>query len=377
VRIAIVNDVRLAVEALRRMLATLPGCEVAWVASDGKEAVEKCRADRPDLLLMDLVMPVMDGVEATGRIMKESPCPILIVTSTVDGHLDRVYNALGAGALDAVQGPQFRPDGSLDGAQPVVRKIKTLQRLPASALGIGGPTPAPAEGAQPAAPANGCTPGDERAEPLVVLGASTGGPEALLSVLRGFSKSFAPPVLVVQHLGADFVPGLVQWMASQTGRQVEAIEPGRRPERAKVLVACSDDHLVLGSDKSLRYEVEPSHLTYRPSVDVFFESLAAHWPCRGVAAVLTGMGRDGAEGLLALRRAGWRTFAQDEATSVVFGMPRAARDLGAAQEVLALDRLGPAIEAAWTRRQATNGDQAREPAQQPRAQAARAPDVDR
>jgi two-component system response regulator WspF len=140
------------------------------------------------------------------------------------------------------------------------------------------------------------------------------------------------------------------WLASQTARVIEAIAPGQRPERGKVLVACSDDHLVLRPDGLLGYVVEPSGLPYRPSVDVFFESLAANGPARGVAAVLTGMGKDGAEGLLALRHAGWRTFAQDEASSVVFGMPRAARDIGAAQEVLALGALGPALEAAWMQR---------------------------
>jgi two-component system, chemotaxis family, response regulator WspF len=354
-RVAIVNDVRLAVEALRRMLATIPGCEVAWVASDGEEAVAKCASDRPDLLLMDLVMPVMDGVEATQRIMRASPCPILIVTSTVDGHLERVYNALGAGALDAVQGPVFRSDGTLDGAQPVVKKIRTLQRLPASAVGANGAAAAATPEAASAAPVPASAATDARTEALLVLGASTGGPEALRTVLHGFSRSFTAPIVVVQHLGADFVPGFVTWLASQTGRVIEAVAPGQRPEHGKVLVACSDDHLVLRPDGTLAYVVEPSSLPYRPSVDVFFGSLAANGPSRGVAAVLTGMGRDGAEGLLALRRAGWRTFAQDEATSVVFGMPRAARDVGAAQEVLPLTTLAPALEAAWAQRASPAG----------------------
>ena len=349
-RVAIVNDVRLAVEALLRVLATLPGCEIAWTAADGEEAVRRCAADRPDLVLMDLVMPVLDGVEATRRIMQATPCHILVVTSTVDGHLERVYNALSAGALDAVQGPVFRPDGSLDGSQPVVRKIRTLLRLkPAN----GASTPAAADveprartqAPRPSPPLPGQAPG----EPLLVLGASTGGPEALVTVLKGLSRSFTPPVLVVQHLDVEFVPGLVEWMASQTGRVVEAIRAGTRPERGKVHVACSNDHLVLSAGGSLRYVAEPVDLPYRPSVDVCFQSLAAGGAPPGVAALLTGMGRDGAEGLLARRRAGWRTFAQDEATSVVYGMPRAAKELAAAQDVLPLAALGPALEAAFAR----------------------------
>lgn len=355
-RVAIVNDMRLAVEALRRTLATVPGCEVAWTASEGKEAVERCAADPPDLVLMDLVMPVMDGVEATRRIMHASPCPILVVTSTVEGHLERVYNALGAGALDAVEGPVFRPDGTLDGAQAVVRKIRTLQRLkPGNGCGVTAAptalaTSRPGADAKPEARPGPSLPGARgRGEPLIALGASTGGPEALVTVLKGFTRGFAPPVLVVQHLDVEFVPGFVTWMASQIGRPVEVAAAGARPEPGKVLVACSADHLVLTSAGTIAYVAEPLDLPYRPSVDVCFHSLAAA-PVPGVAALLTGMGRDGAEGLLALKRAGWRTFAQDEATSVVYGMPRAAKEVGAAQEVLALPALGAALEAAWVRR---------------------------
>jgi two-component system response regulator WspF len=361
VRVAIVNDVRLAVEALRRVLAMVPGCEVAWTAADGAEAVTRCAGDRPDLVLMDLVMPGMDGVEATRRIMQATPCHILVVTSTVEGHLERVYNALSAGALDAVQGPVLRPDGTLDGSQPVVRKIRTLQRLkPAN----GAPAPAatdpepPGRAASPGSPAP--APAEGRGEPIVALGASTGGPEALVTVLRGFSKGFSAPVLVIQHLDVEFVPGLVDWMASQTGRVVQAAQVGRPPERGKVHVACSNDHLVVAAGGALRYVAEPVDLPYRPSVDVCFQSLATGGAAPGAAALLTGMGRDGAEGLLALKRAGWRTFAQDEATSVVYGMPRAAKELGAAQEVLPLTALGPALEAAFARR--SGAGRAAEPA---------------
>jgi two-component system response regulator WspF len=177
-------------------------------------------------------------------------------------------------------------------------------------------------------------------------------------VLNGFSKGFAPPVLVVQHLDVEFVPGFVAWMASQTGRAVEVAAAGSRPAPGRVLVACTDDHLVRTPAGALAYVVEPADVPYRPSVDVCFQSLAA-MPVPGVAAVLTGMGRDGAEGLLALRRAGWGTFAQDEASSVVYGMPRAAREVGAAQEALAPAALGSAIEAAWSRRAGRAAEAAR------------------
>ena len=133
-RVAIVNDLVIATEALRRLLASQPDCELAWTAPDGAVAVERCRADRPDMILMDLVMPVMDGVEATR-------CPILVVTATIDGHLERVYNALGAGALDAVTCPKFGTDGRLEGGEPVLKKIRILQRMRApSATPMATPT---------------------------------------------------------------------------------------------------------------------------------------------------------------------------------------------------------------------------------------------
>ncbi len=335
-RVAIVDDLKIAVEALKRVLATMPEVTVAWVAEDGVQAVARCKADPPDLVLMDLVMPRMDGAEATRRIMKESPCRILVVTATLEGNLDLVYDALGAGALDAVQGPTF-VDGKVGAAEPVVRKIRTIARLGGDG---GAASPAP-----PAAAAAVHRPSS--IAPIVALGSSTGGPEALSKVLTPWSAGFRAAVVVVQHLDSAFVPGLVEWLVRQTRRDVRAIAAGDRPEAGRVGVACTNDHLVFGPDLRFRYVPEPLDASCRPSVDAFFASAAATCTRPGVAALLTGMGRDGAEGLLRLRRAGWTTFAQDEATSVVYGMPRAAKEIGAATAVVPLSELGEAIESAW------------------------------
>lgn len=337
-RVAVVNDLELAVVALKRLLALDPAFELAWVARDGAEAVARCRADRPDLLLMDLVMPGVDGVEATRRIMQESPCPILVVTATVEGNIGRVYHALGAGALDAVSGPTFGPDGALVGAEPALRKLRSVARL---ARG-----PAPEPGLR--RPASGAVaPRAGRPDRLVALGASTGGPQALLEVLAGFPAGFRPPVLVVQHLDADFVPGFVAWLGAQSGHRVRAAAAGDAPAPGEVLVACTRDHLVMGRARTLRYEREPAEHPYRPSVDVFFTSLAAAWDRPGVGVLLTGMGQDGARGLQALRAAGWATLAQDRDSSVVYGMPRAALESGAAQEAVGVARLGARIAQAY------------------------------
>jgi two-component system response regulator WspF len=339
VRIAIVNDLKLAQLALTRLVERAEDGEVAWVAEDGDEAIRRCREDVPDLILMDLVMPNVDGVEATRAIMRETPCPILVVTATVEGNLSKVYRALGAGALDAVSGPTLAEDGSLRDAEPALRKLRTMRRLC---------QPAPqVDARRRRGSSGGFPPPTIPAERLVVAGASTGGPQALVDLVRGFGPDFRPPVVVVQHLDAAFVPGFAAWLSSQTGWPAACIQGGDAPQAGTVLVAAGRDHLVMGLGRTLRYDPEPREVVYRPSVDAFYLSLARNWPTPGVAVLLTGMGQDGAKGLLALREHGWTTLAQDEASSVVWGMPRAAREIGAAVATVPLAAMGARVEREW------------------------------
>lgn len=331
-RIAIVNDLVMAVEALRRMVQGVPGYEVAWVAQDGAQAVEKCGADTPDLVLMDLIMPVMDGVEATRRIMKESPCAILIVTATVTGNSSRVFEAMGHGALDAVNTPVLGPAGGVEGGDALLSKIATISRL----IGKAGT-------ARTRPPRPGLVSAADRLPPLVAIGSSTGGPKALAEVLSRLPEGFGGAVVIVQHVDAQFAPGMAAWLNEQTPLRVRAAFEGCHPEPGTAWLAVTNDHLILSSGLTLGYSSEPKEFPYRPSVDVFFKSLAAHWPRKDVAAVLTGMGRDGAEGLLALRQRGWRTLAQDEATSVVYGMPKAAAEVGAAGAILPIEGIAAAV----------------------------------
>jgi two-component system response regulator WspF len=335
-RIGIVNDLKLACEALRRVVQSEPGHEVAWTAADGREAVERATRDRPDLILMDLIMPKLDGVEATRQIMRQAPCPILVVTSSVSGNIGKVYEAMGLGALDAVDTPVLGANGRVEGGGALLRKIGYLKRL------IGAELPQGVRLGDSSASFPAITP-PNLVEPLLLLGASTGGPKAVAQILGGLPPSLPAGVIVVQHVDASFAPGLVRWLRDQSPLPVEVITPGCRPAAGKVLVAQTNDHLVMTADRTLTYSAEPSQECYRPSVDVFFQSVAKRWPRPGVAVVLTGMGRDGAEGLAALRRAGWHTIAQDEASSIVFGMPRAAIERGAAAQVLSPSEMAPVI----------------------------------
>lgn len=342
-RIGIVNDLRLARETLRRIVDSAPRHRVAWTASDGAEAIDCLRSDRPDLILMDLIMPGVDGVEATRRIMGETPCPILIVTASVGLNIGKVYEALGLGAVDAVDTPKLGPAGELQGASPLLQKIDTLERLtrcpprtPAAMPPMRGPQEEPSRRSRPT----------HALPPMVAIGASTGGPKVLARVLADLPADLRACVVIVQHVDAAFASGLVRWLDEFSPLPVSAITPGARPAAGRVLVAETNDHLVLNNEGLLDYSPEPAELCYRPSVDVFFRSLARRESAAGVAVILTGMGGDGAQGMAALRRNGWHTIAQDQASSIVWGMPRAAIAAEAVAQVLPASEIGPAIVAA-------------------------------
>jgi two-component system response regulator WspF len=329
-RVAIVNDLALAREVLRRLLLSSPDYSIAWTAADGVEAVQKCAADRPDAILMDLIMPNMDGVEATRRIMTDNPCPILLVTSSVSSNFSKVYEAMGHGGLDAVNTPTLERDGTVRDGEALLSRLTHLSKANRVSAA---PIVAPAVEVRSAG----------QGSPLVALGASTGGPEALARILEMFPADFPAAVAIIQHIGVDFVPSLVHWLQGRSRLPVRPARTGDTPAVGEVVIAASNDHLMLDREGRFVYCDEPKEYPYRPSVDVFFASLAASWPKPGVAALLTGMGADGARGLLHLRQAGWLTLAQNRESSVVYGMPQAAAQMKAACHILPLDDLSKAI----------------------------------
>lgn len=334
-RLALVNDLPMAIEAMRRVLAAAPQHTIVWTAANGAEAVEKCAAVRPDLILMDLIMPVLDGVEATRRIMRATPCAILVVTATVDGNSGRTFDALGAGALDAVNTPTLAGPAAAANARALLAKIAMLGRLIGQA---GSQTSAPFP--PRASASSAVSPGKKW---LFAIGASAGGPAALAEVLKSLPTSLPAAVVIVQHLDESFSAGLADWLGKQGHLPVRLAREGDTPEPGLVLLPGRADHLVLNSSGRLNYTPHPAEYAYRPSVDVFFESVAQHWKTEAVGVILTGMGRDGARGLRKMRDAGFPTIAQDKATCAVYGMPKAAAEAGAAAQILPLDRIGPTL----------------------------------
>jgi two-component system response regulator WspF len=289
---------------------------------------------------MDLFMPGIDGVEATRRIMSESPCAILVVTATVSGNLREVYQAMGHGALDAIDTPTFGLNDEIASAGLLLNKFELISKL------IG-------KGAEPARdrpdvwippPSPKLVPPPEPGlKPLILLGASSGGPHAVAEILSHLPTTLEAGIIVIQHVDTIFASGLGEWLSEQTGRHVGLIVEGHRPGAGDILVPRTVDHVVLGEDRRLHYSIEPRMNYFRPSADVFFASAARYWSTPGVAVLLTGVGRDGAQGLLELRNVGWRTIAQDASSSVVRDMPTAAAELGAAEHVLPLSQIAEGI----------------------------------
>jgi len=331
-KIAIVNDMFMAVEAMRRVITSAGQHRVVWIARDGVEAVEKCAQERPDLILMDLVMPKMDGVEATRRIMARTPCAIVIVTADVNNSAAKVFEAMGVGALDAVNTPIIDHPTNSDGAIALLAKIATIRKLIGGKPGSNETVLPPREGNKPLARGK-----------LVLIGASAGGPAALAKILSALPKDFPAGIVVVQHVDSQFAQGLVQWIESQCELYVRIAQEGDAPQPGTVLIAGKDRHLVFTAPGRLGYTRLPTDSSYCPSIDVFFRSAKKHCPPDGVALLLTGMGRDGAEGLKLLRDHHFHTIAQDAASSAVFGMPKAAMELHAADEILPLDKIAPRL----------------------------------
>jgi two-component system, chemotaxis family, response regulator WspF len=323
VKVALAEPDSQVARAVERALAR-SGYDLVWHATTGAETLKRCTTDPPELLLLGLRINDLKPLELTKRIVTRNICAVVLLTGAA-GDTSSEYEAMEAGALDVAKAPTFDGEGALLGAMQLLAKLRTAARL----LGhsSGGRQGAPPVSAPPL-------------PPLVAIGASTGGPQALSTVLSALPKPFPGAIVIVQHVDGEFSSGLATWLSETSGMVVDLARPGVVPAAGVALLAGTEEHLVMTSGGSLRYTPDPRELPYRPSVDVLFTSLAQHWRVPGMAVLLTGMGRDGAIGMSKLRQAGWLTVAQDEATSVVYGMPKAAVQLGAAMRVLPVDQLG-------------------------------------
>ncbi len=354
IRVLVVEDSLTVRMRILEVLAADPDLQVVGEAGDGRRAIELCESLRPDVVTLDMMLPVLNGLAVTEHIMAFCPTPIVIVSSSTNrGDLFKTYDALAAGAVEVLDKPSGdEPDELWE--KKLVSLLKLVSRIkvvthPRARLGLRrGPSvvaqadsPAAAPHAPPPSPVTRAESGYR----LVAIGTSTGGPSALVHVLGRLPATFPLPILLVIHIGRPFAAGFADWLATQSPVGVSVAVDGAalpKPGKAHVVMAPSDVHLVVRGGV-LRLTTDPERHSCRPSVDVLFESVARELGASAIACLLTGMGRDGADGLRAVQRAGGMTIAQDERTSVVFGMPREAIQLGAANRVLALEDIGPVL----------------------------------
>jgi two-component system, chemotaxis family, protein-glutamate methylesterase/glutaminase len=347
VRVLVVEDSLTIRKRLVEVLEQAPNFEVVGEAEDGRQAIDRCLSLRPDAVTMDMMLPVMTGLAATEYIMAHCPTPILVVSASFNrGEVFKTYDALAAGAVEVIEKPTGHEapgvwEREFLSLLKIVSRVRVITHPRARLNGASRePRLLPEPGHRPAFSA------EPRHITLLALGASTGGPNALVEVLRALPKELEAPALVVLHIGAAFAPAFGDWMGAQVPRAVAYAKGGEvvRSLGPRVVLAPPDRHLTVRGGR-LELTDAPERHSCKPSVDVLFESIAREYGPETAACLLTGMGRDGALGLLALRRSGAATIAQDEATSIIYGMPREAAELGAAERILPLGEIGPALGA--------------------------------
>jgi two-component system chemotaxis response regulator CheB len=344
-RVLVVEDSQTVRKRLVEILESDPQIELVGEAEDGKYAIEICQQCRPDVITMDMMMPVMSGLSATEFIMAHCPTPILMVSaSTNRGELFKIYDALAAGAVDVLEKPVDTEPDELWRARflatvKMVARIRVITHPRARLANLRRPVP----DVLPHLPDLSWV---AQKYNLIAIGASTGGPGAIVQVLRGLPAQFDIPILIVLHMNAPFATAFADWLTGQIDRRVVHPQDGASVAAAAghIVLAPCDHHLVV-RDGRLCLTLEKERHSCRPSVDVLFESVAAEYGASSAGCLLTGMGKDGALGLLRIHEAGGVTIAQDEATSVVYGMPREAVNLGAAQQVLGIGEIGARLAA--------------------------------
>ncbi len=347
IRVLVVDDSAVIRTLLKRSLAKDPRIEIVGEAYDGQGAIEQNRLLKPDVITMDIYMPVMDGIEATKRIMQEQPAAIMIFSTEDSARMG--YAALEAGAVDMLKKPDlthFSPDFYRSFIERIVAVTERGHKSPVFAKRAVGTSPFAKPAAVSATPKI-AVPKDAGGKDLLVIGASTGGPVAVQNVLAKIGRDFPYPILITQHIDSAFDRHYASWLADTTGMNVTLAQDNGIVVPGTVYIAPANYHLTVGARTASGYITklvdEPPLNFLRPAVDYLFTSAAKVAGSRCIAVLLTGMGRDGANGCVDIHKSGGYTIAEAEETCVVFGMPKAAIDLGAASSVLPLYEIAPYV----------------------------------
>ena len=353
IKVLVVDDSSVTRLLLVQLLESDPQVQVIGAVHDGQAAVDFIAENRPDAVLMDIHMPRLDGFEATRRIMETHPVPIIICTATTDPkELATMFRSMEAGAVACVEKPVSPEHAnyarlSTDLVQTVklMSEVRVVRRWPRARLA---PSPAPLTCPLELKPAS-------RAPRLIGMGASTGGPAVLQTILAGLPKDFPVPILIVQHIARGFLPGLVEWLNQTTGSQVHVASYGLCPLPGHAYLAPDDFHMGVTASGRILLTQEEAEDGLRPSVSYLFRSLAGVCGPNALGVLLSGMGKDGAAGLKLMKARGATTIAQDRESSVVHGMPAEAIQLGGVTHVLPAEKIAATLITLVIRRLATGG----------------------
>jgi len=340
ISVFIVEDSPIALQVLTNIITSAPDLKIAGTATNSKEALAEIPKVKPDVICTDFYMKGMDGLELIQQVMAHFPRPILVISVAVGvGNEQNVFSLLQAGAIDVLPKPQT---GLMEdyNCKEIVEKIRILAGVKVFTRPL---RPSITTVNQP--PANFPPRTSTSPVQIVALGASTGGPQAVYKICRLLAKDFPVPILCTQHISPGFLPDLVSWMDRECALKVKIAEHGE--ELAPATVYYAPDGCNLEVDRRHRIYLSPpdQNEVHCPSVNVMFRSIAWHYGSSSLAVLLTGMGEDGAKGLESIFLAGGITIAQNENSCVVFGMPKAAIDLGVVQHVLGIEQIGAFIRA--------------------------------
>ncbi len=339
IRVLIAEDSPVARELLVAVLQSTAELQVVGTARNGLEAVRLAKRLFPDVIIMDVYMPELDGLEATRQIMSETPCPIVMVSANLNqSERNLTFDSLQAGALSVLAKPTVNDPPEV--YQALITQLKLMSEVKVIRRWVGAKA-----GQKPAALVEPVTTEHRsRAEiQLVAMAASTGGPGILAEILRALPANFAVPILIVQHITAGFASGLADWLNQQTPLEVRLARQGDRPQAGLVLIAPDNYHMLVNRVGLITLTQTPPVQNLRPAADILFQSVAEVYKDTAVGVILTGMGSDGAVGLRAMRAAGAYTIAQDQQSCVVFGMPAVAIELGAVAQILPVSKIAAAI----------------------------------
>jgi two-component system chemotaxis response regulator CheB len=337
IRVLVVDDSPLMCKILTNIMNCDPQILVAAVANNGKEAVELVPRLKPDIITMDIDMPVMDGFEATKEIMADHPTPILIVSSTIyKAGMEKVFKAISHGALDVIDKSELELSGDKKSGEALIAKIKFLNGVRVIHQPL-------TKSAVERSVVDLKAPRKKVSDKIVAIVASTGGPQALLEILKTLPEDFPCGIVIVQHITNGFLAGLVGWLAKECKIKVKIGEDSEEIRPGVAYIAPDNVQMRVEEGGKIRLSHEPAFGGHRPSGDVLLESVARAYGKGGVAAILTGMGRDGAMGMKAIKQLHGKTIAQNEKSCVVFGMPLAAVEMNVIDKVLPLERIAEEI----------------------------------